>query len=349
MKNTPAFQNVRAKTGSLRWANALSGYVTTAAGEHLAFSLMLNRYPAPPDRSRTAELDATAVMLANFSGRSVESLEKFYAPLGQLIVTQFVSAPFPHPARAEGHQYHDQFYSAAGHYSDSTVAMFIPKNFRVADKIDFVVHFHGWNHTVAGTLPEYKLVEQFAASGKNAILIVPQGPYNAPDSFGGKLEDTNGFKVFMAEAVDKLRASGALTPTNFELGNIILSGHSGGYHVMAAIVDHGGLADQIKEVWLFDALYGGTENFVAWQKNQNGRLLDIYTDHGGTEGETTNLMTSLKASGVPFFYSEDTNAALENLRTNKIVILHTDLVHNDVPCKRDEFEQFLKSSCLQNK
>ena len=48
--------------------------------------------------------------------------------------------------------------------------MFIPKNFRAADKIDFVVHFHGWNHTVAGTLPEYKLIEQFVASGKNAIL-----------------------------------------------------------------------------------------------------------------------------------------------------------------------------------
>ena len=72
MKGTPAFQNVRAKTGTLRWVNSLSGYVTTAAGEKLVFSLMLNRYNSPPDRRRTQELDDIAVWLAGFTGRSDE-------------------------------------------------------------------------------------------------------------------------------------------------------------------------------------------------------------------------------------------------------------------------------------
>ncbi len=72
MKGTPAFENVHAKTGTLRWANSLSGYVTTAAGEKLAFSLMLNRYDSPPERRRSAELDDIAVMLAGFTGRSDE-------------------------------------------------------------------------------------------------------------------------------------------------------------------------------------------------------------------------------------------------------------------------------------
>jgi len=72
MTNAPALGNVRAKTGTLHWANALSGYVTTAAGEKLAFSLMLNRYDPPPGRKRTDELDDIAVMLAGFSGRSDE-------------------------------------------------------------------------------------------------------------------------------------------------------------------------------------------------------------------------------------------------------------------------------------
>ncbi len=349
MKNTPAENNVRAKTGTLRWVNALSGFVTTAAGEKLVFSLMLNRYDPPPGRKRTDELDDIAVMLANFKGRTDEPLEKIYAPFGQLVVTQFVSAPFPHPARAEGHTYHTNFFSAAEHYSDSTVAMFIPKNFRATDKIDFVVHFHGWMNTVASTLTQYQLVEQFSASGKNAILIVPEGPHNAPDSFGGKLEDTNGFKIFMAEAAEKLRASGALARTNFEIGSVILSGHSGGYHVMAAILDHGGMPEKIREAWLFDALYGNTENFVAWQKNENGKLLDIYTDHGGTKDETEKLLASCKTNGVSFFAGEDANAAPENLLTNKMIFLHTDMVHNDVVAKRGTFEQFLKTSCLENK
>jgi serine-type D-Ala-D-Ala carboxypeptidase/endopeptidase (penicillin-binding protein 4) len=72
MKNTPAFQNVHAKTGTLRWANSLSGYVTTAAGEKLVFSLMLNRYESSSGFSHTQELDAIAEMLAGFSGRSDE-------------------------------------------------------------------------------------------------------------------------------------------------------------------------------------------------------------------------------------------------------------------------------------
>jgi len=71
MKGTPAAYNVRAKTGTLRWANSLSGYVTTAAGERLAFSIMLNRYSAS-DRAHSgrAEIDRIAVLLADFPSRS---------------------------------------------------------------------------------------------------------------------------------------------------------------------------------------------------------------------------------------------------------------------------------------
>jgi len=70
MKGTPAEGNVRAKTGTLRYATSLSGYVTTAAGERLAFSLMLNRVTTQGGRSAAAELDDIAVWLAGLSGRS---------------------------------------------------------------------------------------------------------------------------------------------------------------------------------------------------------------------------------------------------------------------------------------
>ena len=293
-------------------------------------------------------ISAAVLLLAVHGVRAAESWPTNAATLGKLIVTPFATAPVPHPARAEGHKYQGQFFSPADHYADSTVAMFIPKHFQETGKVDFVVHFHGWNHTVAGTLGEYNLIGQLADSGRNAILIVPEGPHNALDSFGGKLEDPNGFARFMAEAVTTLRRSGALAQTNFEIGNIILSGHSGGYHVMAAIVDRGGLSEKIKEAWLFDALYGGTENFVAWQKKENGRLLNIYTDHGGTKDESEHLMAFLRTNGTSYFAAEDTNAVPENLRTNKIIFLHTALMHNDVVAKRGGFGQFLQTSCLEH-
>lgn len=70
MKGTPAENNVHAKTGTLRYAAALSGYVTTAAGERLAFSAMLNRYPVPPGGRAGDPLDELAVLLAGADGRN---------------------------------------------------------------------------------------------------------------------------------------------------------------------------------------------------------------------------------------------------------------------------------------
>jgi len=70
MKGTPAAGNVRAKTGTLRWASSLSGHVTTAAGERLVFSMMVNRYQG--GRSVRGDLDALAVLLAGFTGRTTD-------------------------------------------------------------------------------------------------------------------------------------------------------------------------------------------------------------------------------------------------------------------------------------
>ena len=55
---------MRAKTGSLTGATALSGYVTSADGEPLVFSIMLNQYlsGSPKDIE-----DKIAIRLAQFT------------------------------------------------------------------------------------------------------------------------------------------------------------------------------------------------------------------------------------------------------------------------------------------
>ncbi|PYS23367.1 MAG: hypothetical protein DMF72_09585 [Acidobacteria bacterium] len=69
MRGTPAEGNLRAKTGSLSSVASLSGYVTTAAGEHLVFSMMLNNYPDAAAVRRDS-IDAIAVLLASFAGKT---------------------------------------------------------------------------------------------------------------------------------------------------------------------------------------------------------------------------------------------------------------------------------------
>jgi D-alanyl-D-alanine carboxypeptidase/D-alanyl-D-alanine-endopeptidase (penicillin-binding protein 4) len=65
MKGTAAEGNARAKTGSLTNAHALSGYVSSADGEPLVFSIVANNFGVPSEVvDRTA--DAIVVRLANF-------------------------------------------------------------------------------------------------------------------------------------------------------------------------------------------------------------------------------------------------------------------------------------------
>ncbi len=67
-RGTAAENNVRAKTGSLSSAASLGGYVTTAAGEKLAFSIMVNNYPREVE-PRTMCIDPITVLLASFAGK----------------------------------------------------------------------------------------------------------------------------------------------------------------------------------------------------------------------------------------------------------------------------------------
>jgi hypothetical protein len=276
-------------------------------------------------------------------------LSQHFAAQGELILAQLASAPFPHPSRAEGHRYEGQLYSAKEHYADSSVAIFIPKGLRETGKIDFIVHFHGWKNHVQRVLEHYQLIDQLATSGRNAVLVIPQGPYDAPDSGGGKLEDADGFKRFMDEVADTLRQKSGLKKKDFTIGQIIISGHSGGFQVMASILDRGGLTDHIREVWLFDALYARTPQFLAWIDRKQGRFIDIYTEHGGTKGETEKLMATLKSRHVPFLARKESDTNIAELLANRIIFLYSDLPHDEVVHKREAFREYLETSCLEKR
>jgi D-alanyl-D-alanine carboxypeptidase/D-alanyl-D-alanine-endopeptidase (penicillin-binding protein 4) len=63
MKGTPAEGRVVAKTGTVRLARALAGYVTTMRGERLAFAIVVNNAEGR-GREAVAAIDAIAAALA---------------------------------------------------------------------------------------------------------------------------------------------------------------------------------------------------------------------------------------------------------------------------------------------
>jgi len=261
-----------------------------------------------------------------------------------MIVTTSDHTMFPHEKRAQGHTYEAKTYAADVHYSDRTVAIFVPKGFRAGDATSLVFYFHGWRNNVDDTLKQYRIAEQLAASGVNAVLVLAEGPKNAPDSFGGKLEETGVFASLVSDVLSTLKARGVIAKTR--PGAIVLAGHSGAYRVMAFILARGGLTANIREVYLFDAVYGQTEKFAHWIDRFPGKLIDIHTAEGGTRGESLDLMDDLRAWNIPFVAVPESAVTQDLLRKNRLVFIDSALAHDDVVAKNEQLRAFLSASSL---
>ena len=210
------------------------------------------------------------------------------------------------------------------------MAIFVPKGFRETGTIDFVVHFHGWTNHVERLLDEFDLIEQLTASGRNAVLVVPQGPRDASDSFGGKLEDPDGFKRFMADVATTLRQKSALTKKDFVVGRILLSGHSGGYHVISAILDHGGLTEHVAKCGCSTVFI---TRFPASWPGSSGSRADLLTSTPSTAAlrpKPKNSWPRSKNRSIAFFAGKESETKTADLQSQPIFFLYTDLEHNDV-------------------
>ncbi len=178
----------------------------------------------------------------------------------------------------------------------------------------------------------------------NTVLVLPEGPKDAPDSFGGKLEETGVFASLVSDVLSTLKARGVVAST--KPGSIVLAGHSGAYRVMAFILTRGGLTANIREVYLFDALYVQSEKFAHWIDRFPGKLVDIYTTKGGTLDQSLDLMDDLRAWNIPFAAVPESAVTQDLLRKNRLVFIESALEHGDVVAKNEQLRAFLTASSL---
>ena len=97
-------------------------------------------------------------------------------------------------------------------------------------------------------------------------------------------------------------------------------------------------------MWLFDALYARTDQFLAWFDKRHGRLVDLYTEHGGTKEETERLMGIFKQRGVPFYSGKEAEMETNQLCQSEPIFLFSDLGHDAVIQGNQAFRRFLESS-----
>ena len=264
----------------------------------------------------------------------------------QVQLNQFkITSPntsFPDTGRMKGHLYNDILYNTADHYSDSSIIIITPKNFNAKKKVDMIFWFHGWNNNIDSALVRYGLSRQFAESGGNAVLVLAETAKDAPDSYGGKLEQKNTFKGLVNDVLKKLVRIHVIS-TGCSPGNIILAGHSGAYEVMANILQNGNVP--VNEVILFDALYADTDKFLNWLTTDNDhRFINLYTNDGGTYDETKYMMRQIKNLNIPADSLEETDVTPGILEKNKIIFIHTTHAHNDIIQHPDNFKLFIGCS-----
>jgi hypothetical protein len=248
---------------------------------------------------------------------------------GRTFLQPLKTAPYPHPGRP---------------YRDATVGIYVPPQYRAEATIDYIVHFHGWRNDVRHVLQRYRLREQLDMSRRNAILVVPQGPHDAPDSDFGKLEhDQNGLGAMLDDITVFLRSAG-VTNAN-ATGRVVLSTHSGGYGGAGGSLLRGGLSDNVSDVLLFDSAYGYYDAFAGWVKsNDDHHLLSVFTTD--TENGNVYLMSLVQSPKPNIFVRIAHGMTLEQLQTRAPTFILTTVAHDELLQRYNWYALFLQATAL---
>jgi hypothetical protein len=287
-------------------------------------------------RSAHAQANAPA-------GPRLRSLER--DARGTTLLLALESAPFPSPGSG---------------YFDDTVIVFVPAHYRYRpdEGVAALVHFHGHSTTADRAMAAHELREQLADSRQNAILIVPQLAVNAADSACGKLESPGGFARLLRGAVETAAREGRTTlddtafPADARLGTVCVSAHSGGYHAAAAVLRQGGV--DVRETYLFDALYAEGDTFRDWVLARHGqplhdrhKLVSYFVSGGTTDVANRWLRAELEKGGA-LCEEEQQEGELSRheLSHAEAVFVRTGLWHNQVTWETNALRDCLFASAL---
>lgn len=196
---------------------------------------------------------------------------------GTTAIVKLPSAPFP---------------DGVASYDDASVLIALPAGFADNGAVGVVTHLHGHNATLVEVAAEQSLREQFSLSGRNAVLIVPQGPEEAADSDFGKLDGEGGLYDLVVDVLSVLYRDGLAVRVG--IAGTVLTSHSGGYNALANMILGGGV--DISAVHLFDSLYAREAVYADFIRDGGG-FRSVYTAGGGTGDTNASLAADLLAEG----------------------------------------------------
>jgi hypothetical protein len=133
------------------------------------------------------------------------------------------------------------------------------------------------------------------------------------------------------------------------VGRVIVAGHSGGYRAAAAVLGAGGV--EIRETWLFDALYGETATFAKWVAGApSKRKLVSLAIAGDPMRHNRELLGLLRAKGV------DVREDRPTARLSRADMVHARAIigqqvatHGTATFEESSLRDCLVASCLKGR
>jgi hypothetical protein len=247
--------------------------------------------------------------------------------------------------------------------------VYVPTGFDPTPPLDLVVYVHGFYNCVTNVIAStgsactaraparnaYALASQLEASGRNALLLLPEVAHDQASSDPGRLGVDGGLRALLDEALGQLGSVGSFTVD--DLGHVVVASHSGGYRAAAGMAVRGGIT--VDEVWLLDSLYGSTADFDAWVLSDRAsladararRFADVYTGGAGTLYNSQAMATRARGwmSDEPGVLVDDRTTSTWPASTfaHGLLFKRSGLAHDGVP--RYYFGKLLATSGLRNK
>jgi hypothetical protein len=225
---------------------------------------------------------------------------------------------------------------------------YVPAGVDTGHPLHVVVFFHGWNGCAAAVASDEQipcrpggprrgsldLIGQFRASGRAAVLLIPQLGLETQRGDPGQLGARDGLRRFLDESLTALAPQLGAHRVD-ELASVSVVAHSGGYEAAYAVLRQGGV--EVQRVAFFDATYTGIPTLAGWLRPSlenpflDRRFVSVF-GRGAAGAGSRQLQRLLRADGhggEVFLRSAPGRVTEDDLR-RPVSLLHSDGDHQQV-------------------
>jgi pimeloyl-ACP methyl ester carboxylesterase len=222
----------------------------------------------------------------------------------------------------------------------------VPEGLDPTAPLHVVVLLHGWSccaESFVGTTPcgprdpatrGWNVARHHDRARTSSILVAPQLALLARDSSPGRFGERGFFRDWLAEVLaGPLAERVGRTVRPADVASVTLVAHSAGYQTALAIVDRGEVP--VTNVVLLDALYSGTERFLAWVAEADGRrLVSVHTALRSTSRQSALLARLARGRlGRRTVATVNIAALGRAIARHRVVTAETPFGHGEVPAR----------------